>query len=1469
MRKSTLCGQFIALLCGFIGVCGQLSASEYIALSQGEIQSLVYKSHLMMLVDERPELEAGLIFLLEMDRRNPGQSDRVVQILHAGLDGYRAHYMGNSTYAMPREIIIASFTEYLVNHEDMSNLCPPTLEILNMLCSTSFLPNYDDSYPTGSSESQKLLELEHAHLGREDCIDQVVTRMEADGHFAAMVNRFLGDETSAFSHDLPDRIVAVNPALGQRPTIVFLSELYPYAENGPIVVSVKHLEALFQEEMAQLRASITAYQDLYLQMEGMQGDVAAYLADPERIAAMEALQAETKAGHDKLISASTAAAHSLSLTLRPAKPDTANHMRVVARSLNSMANGFKALDAATKFGKLAACGNFVSAGLNIISLIFDMGPSADEQILDEIADMKKMIVDLANHLDYRFDRVDRTLNQVLSKLQDNIQLSLDTQEEVKQARLDLLEIQGTLTRLERHLFDYMQDLMRQNLVLHLNGDLRYELRTGEQMSYLEYSMTEGGAENTFYTWAVNNSRNSLSTFMPTEEDLAEELLPIQLQNGLEYNLSYINRYLQKLGVNSLGSDPIPNPRVWFLAADAYLRLAVENPLHFRRTGLYRVDDVIDTGRKVENFFKAITLQANGQLNTAPLDTSLGYYDAMLDEFISIMNAEEVSFIDEDLHGFDASMWIDWGLQCTGKVVEEPLFKGAFEGLRLPKDIVKVACAGDLILALRSNGTLLAWGNNANQRCEIPPEATGITDIDVGVGFSLALKEDGTVIAWGVNNYGQCDVPEGLSDVTAISAGRHYAYALKADGTVVGWPNDMGMPPDLANVVAIDAARSGYIEGGYVNLALKADGSVVYWGSRNDMTVPAALAAGELDVVQIAAGATRCAAVLADGSVIGWPEPIIPTGDIVELSMDTYDSVVGLCRDGSVEVIIGDDTGMPGGTDIVNVSVEGYSSAAVHADGSISYFGAPFYHGMENLTFDKPIASLEGNEDHMLFLMEDGSLETFQNYYRAPDTPEDLPPLISVKAGRGLHNVTFGSVDFWCLGLTGEGNVVAWGENRFGQSDVPDGLDNVVAIAAGDCGGYYGGGHSLALRKDGTVVAWGFNQSGQASVPSGLNDAVAIAAGSLHSVALKADGTVAVWGCNNHPGSPLKQIPPGLDNVVAITSGPHSILALKSDGTVIQWGEGITSGQVNPPDGRHDFVAVKAGLDRSFAIRADGSIHAWGGGAGAIEYANSMSGVVDVLPFDGWRDCFLLNNSTPFDPEFASINYAIRERPTPAVTDNFQRLYAHMRSYLNDPLNDDVTVAVRRLNGSLELLKAVTSLALPQSIEQDDALRGFLFGSEAIPDQIIATEVYETELNRLALSMWERPNRIHPIPRARFDAFETRLNSHLDEIAATGKPELPRLISHTLSMLEILKSANLGGETPSPVFDLVGGTLQTDKVEIPLYGEPFIHYALETSSDMDTWSFPKQIIHSGQTAISELSSPDTATFMRASLDPEGL
>ena len=88
-----------------------------------------------------------------------------------------------------------------------------------------------------------------------------------------------------------------------------------------------------------------------------------------------------------------------------------------------------------------------------------------------------------------------------------------------------------------------------------------------------------------------------------------------------------------------------------------------------------------------------------------------------------------------------------------------------------------------------------------------------------------------------------------------------------------------------------------------------------------------------------------------------------------------------------------------------------------------------------------------------------------------------------------------------MALRADGTVVVWGDNGFGQTNVPPGLSNVVAIAAG----FY---HCLALRNDGSVVAWGWNNNGQTNVPAGLSNVVAIAAGGYQSLALLGAGLSA-------------------------------------------------------------------------------------------------------------------------------------------------------------------------------------------------------------------------------------------------------------------------------------------------------------------------------------------------------------------------
>jgi hypothetical protein len=118
------------------------------------------------------------------------------------------------------------------------------------------------------------------------------------------------------------------------------------------------------------------------------------------------------------------------------------------------------------------------------------------------------------------------------------------------------------------------------------------------------------------------------------------------------------------------------------------------------------------------------------------------------------------------------------------------------------------------LALRSNGTVAAWGcgRQDNGQCSVPRGLSDVTAVAAGGRHSLGLKRDGTVVAWGCRgaNLGQCSVPGGLSRVTAVAAGAGHSLALNRDGTVVAWGcrganvGQCSVPGGLSGVTAIAA-----------------------------------------------------------------------------------------------------------------------------------------------------------------------------------------------------------------------------------------------------------------------------------------------------------------------------------------------------------------------------------------------------------------------------------------------------------------------------------------------------------------------------------------------------------------------------------------------------------------------------------------------------------------------------------------
>jgi hypothetical protein len=178
----------------------------------------------------------------------------------------------------------------------------------------------------------------------------------------------------------------------------------------------------------------------------------------------------------------------------------------------------------------------------------------------------------------------------------------------------------------------------------------------------------------------------------------------------------------------------------------------------------------------------------------------------------------------------------------------------------------VAAGGRHELAVLSGGTVVAWGDDtfgqlgngiasANGDTEVPaavPGLSGVTAVAAGEEHSLALLSDGTVMAWGENRYGQLGsgstagsavpVPvKGLTGVTAIAGGGQHALALLSGGTVMSWGDNSNdqlgdghdvstqslstVPVPVVKITGVRAVAAGSED----SLALLSNGTVEAWG----------------------------------------------------------------------------------------------------------------------------------------------------------------------------------------------------------------------------------------------------------------------------------------------------------------------------------------------------------------------------------------------------------------------------------------------------------------------------------------------------------------------------------------------------------------------------------------------------------------------------------------------------------------
>ena len=546
----------------------------------------------------------------------------------------------------------------------------------------------------------------------------------------------------------------------------------------------------------------------------------------------------------------------------------------------------------------------------------------------------------------------------------------------------------------------------------------------------------------------------------------------------------------------------------------------------------------------------------------------------------------------------------------------------------------ISCGYDHTLAVKTLGTLWAWGFNAFGQVgdgtvfyRITPKQIGVDSIWIAVSAggsrSAAIKANpGTLWVWGVNYTGY-PVQTGVStdwvnvSVSGVATSTSsFTLAKKSDNTLWAWgDNDygqlgIGSTIDKTTPVQIGANSnwSIFTTGGFHSLAINNDGNLWLWGRNtygqlglgdtNNANIPYALGP------PIAPSSLVITAVSGIQIDLTWQDN----------AFNEYGFKIERSADGTNFGLIGETEG----------NVTFYSDEELPPAGTVYYrvraynvFGYSPYSNQKSMVISgvplSLVAAFSGTQISLSWIDTSNTESGFK-----------IERKVTIN-GEYSQISTVGSNIVSCLDAGVSPGVYYWYRVR-AYNEAGDSLYSNEAYSA--ISGNWkqisvGGNHTIGLKSTGTIWVWGSNAYGQLGLenitrqktPAQLGcdtDWVAVATVYNDCIALKSNNTLWGWGRNNYgqlgDGTTDRRDTPreiGTNSDWSfITAGHYHTIGLKGINTLWVWGrnnygqlgDGTSNNRNTPMQIGTDsnWVFMAAGERHTIGVKNTGTLWAWGG-----------------------------------------------------------------------------------------------------------------------------------------------------------------------------------------------------------------------------------------------------------------------------------